>query len=69
MREFCRTLGAVVSRPCWLPAPAFALKAALGEMADELLLAGQRVLPARLQAEGFRFAHTDLEATMREILY
>lgn len=50
-------LGALLHRPTLLPAPAFALRLAMGEMADELLLAGQRALPARLLASGFSFDH------------
>jgi hypothetical protein len=41
---------------------------ALGEMANELLLASARVTPARLTASGFSFSHEDLESTLREIL-
>ena len=47
-REFARTLGAVLGRPAALPAPAFALRLLLGEMADAAILAGQRVEPTRL---------------------
>jgi len=50
-------LGTLLHRPTRLPAPSFALRLAMGEMADELLLAGQRALPARLQASGFSYDH------------
>src|SRR6185369_7876161 len=46
--EFTKTLGRVLGRPTILPMPAFAARIAFGEMADELLLGGQRVLPKRL---------------------
>ncbi|MBG0776016.1 MAG: TIGR01777 family protein [Desulfovibrionaceae bacterium] len=55
MREFCRELGQALHRPSWLPVPGFALRAALGEMAAELVLGGQRVIPRKLGASGFRF--------------
>lgn len=53
--EVSRALGLALGRPCWLPAPAFAFKLALGEMSG-LLLDGQRVEPAALKASGYRFA-------------
>ncbi|MEN1679566.1 MAG: TIGR01777 family oxidoreductase [Planctomycetota bacterium] len=67
-REFTKTLGRVLSRPTVAPAPAFGLRLAFGEMADEMLLAGARVLPTRLQAAGFEFQSTDLEPTLRRLL-
>ncbi|MBM4153866.1 MAG: TIGR01777 family protein [Lentisphaerae bacterium] len=68
-REFAATLGRVLRRPAVLPAPAFALRLLLGrEMADELLLSGARVVPARLLAAGFRFAHPDPEPALRRML-
>lgn len=68
MKEFCDILGKVLNRPAWLNVPAFAVRAALGEMADEMLLSGQRVLPARLSAAGFKFKYPDLKKTLSEIL-
>jgi uncharacterized protein (TIGR01777 family) len=66
-REFARTLGRVLRRPAFMPAPVFALRIALGEMADALLLNGQRVLPARAEAQGFRFEYPTLEPALRAI--
>ena len=57
--EFTRALGRALGRPTLLPAPAIALRAALGEMAG-LLLEGQRVLPTRARAAGFGFRHPEL---------
>jgi NAD dependent epimerase/dehydratase family enzyme len=65
--ELARTLGRVLSRPSFVPAPAFAIRLALGELADALILGGQRVLPARVQALGYEFTHETLEAALREI--
>ena len=65
-REFARTLGKVLGRPAVMPAPAFALRIALGEMAD-MLLTGQRVLPAKAELLGFRFRHPLLEPALRAI--
>ena len=60
--EFARELGRALHRPALLPAPAFALRLALGaEMANEILLAGQRVLPHRASAEGFTFERPTLD--------
>jgi len=66
--EFTKTLGHVLSRPTVAPMPAFAARLAFGEMADELLLTGQRVVPKRLIESGYRFRHEDLEAALRHVL-
>jgi len=67
-REFTRALGRALSRPTWFPAPAPLLRLALGEMAEALLLASTRVVPARLEAGGFRFLHADPEGALRSVL-
>jgi uncharacterized protein (TIGR01777 family) len=67
-RDFTRILGRVLSRPTPFPAPAVALRLVLGEMADGTLLSSARVLPRRLLASGFRFAHPDLETALRHVL-
>jgi hypothetical protein len=48
--------------------PAFAARLAFGEMADELLLASQRVEPAKLIASGYPFQFSDLKRALQEIL-
>ena len=63
--EFTQVLGRVLNRPPLLPAPATALRLALGEMADALLLASTRVRPTRLIESGYRFRFTDLEELLR----
>ena len=63
--DFAKTAGRVLGRPSVLPAPAFALRLAFGEMADEILLGGQRVVPRRTQAEGFTFNRPALESSLR----
>lgn len=65
--EFSRTLGRVLGRPSWLKAPAFALRLALGEMADALVLGGQRVLPDIAREHGFTFRYPTLEPALRAI--
>jgi len=64
-RGFTRALGRALHRPAIMPMPGFALRIALGEMAGEILLGGQRVVPARAAAEGFSFAYPDLDVAMR----
>ncbi|WP_089274926.1 TIGR01777 family oxidoreductase [Humidesulfovibrio mexicanus] len=59
-RGFARTLGRLLGRPAVLPAPAFALRLALGQMADEVLLSGVNAVPSRLLAAGFRFQRPTL---------
>jgi NAD dependent epimerase/dehydratase family enzyme len=66
--EFTRTLGRVLARPTLLPLPAFAARIALGEMADELLLASTRVEPAKLLSSRFGFRHRELEPALRDLL-
>jgi uncharacterized protein (TIGR01777 family) len=66
-REFAQTLGKVMGRPAALPAPAFALRLALGEMAT-LLLDGQRAVPKRLLELGFEFDFPELEPALRDLL-
>ena len=65
---FTRTLARVLGRPAILPAPASALRLAFGEMADALLLAGQRVEPRALAESGYRFRQPDLEDALRHLL-
>jgi TIGR01777 family protein len=66
---FARTLARVLGRPAVLPVPAWALRLVLGRaLADETLLASQRVRPAALAAGGYRFRHQNLEAALRHVL-
>ena len=67
--EFTKTLGQVLSRPTFLPVPAFGVRLAFGEMADALLLASQRVEPEILKARGFAFSFARLEPTLKHILH
>ena len=67
-RAFTRTLGRVLGRPAFLPAPAFALRALFGEMADGALLASARVTPGRLLAAGHAFRLPGLEDALRHLL-
>ena len=66
--EFTRALARVLHRPALLPAPRFALRLALGEMADALLFSSQRVTPQRLLALNYRFLHSNLESALQSIL-
>lgn len=68
-RDFARALGRVLHRPAFMPVPAFALRLAFGrEMADEVLLGGQRVVPSRAAAEGFTFAYPDIAGALRHAM-
>jgi hypothetical protein len=66
--EFTKTLGRVLSRPTIFPMPAFAARAAFGQMGQELLLSGQRVEPARLLESGYTFQFPQLDAALRHML-
>jgi uncharacterized protein len=63
-REFAKALGRALRRPAFMPAPAFAMKLAFGQMAEEALLAGQHVVPTRAGREGFRFERPTLENSL-----
>ena len=65
--EFARALGAALHRPTVLPTPAFALRLLFGEMAD-ILLTGQRVVPKRATAEGFKFKYPELPSALSSVL-
>jgi hypothetical protein len=66
--EFARTLGRVLHRPAVMPLPAFAARLALGEMADSLLLASQRVRPHTLEEVGYQFRNPTLDDAIRKAL-
>ena len=66
--EFTRILGRVLSRPTIFPMPAFAARLAFGQMADELLLASQRVEPAKLISSGYPFRFGRLEDCLQDLL-
>src|SRR5438132_7040499 len=66
--EFTRVLAKEMHRPALFPAPAIALRLALGEMADALLLSSQRVAPQALEKLGYRFLHPDLNSALSAIL-
>ena len=61
-------LAKALHRPALFPAPAFALRLALGEMADALLLSSQRVAPQRLQQLGYSFLHAELSKALNAVL-
>jgi uncharacterized protein (TIGR01777 family) len=63
-KEFCQTLAKVMHRPCWASVPSFALRMALGDMA-EMLLTGQRVIPAVAEKSGYRFRYPTLEPALQ----
>ncbi len=66
-REFARALGAALGRPASLPAPAWALRLLLGEMAD-MVLTSYRTVPKALRARSFAFEHKDLDVALKGLL-
>lgn len=66
--EFAGTLAAVLSRPALFPFPALAARLVFGEMADQLMLASQRVQPAKLQASGYSFRFPELRKALEDLL-
>jgi uncharacterized protein (TIGR01777 family) len=66
-REFARALGRAMHRPALIPAPAFALRLALGEMAESLVLTGQRVVPQCALSHKFHFRYPEIDLAFRGI--
>ena len=68
-RDFTGALGRALHRPAVLAVPGFALRVALGsDLASEMVLAGQRVLPAKLNASGYLFDHADIDTALAALL-
>jgi hypothetical protein len=67
-KQFFKTLGKVMKRPSWFHVPAFMLKILLGEMAEGLVLSGQRAIPKKLLDAGFEFNYPELENALKDIL-
>jgi hypothetical protein len=66
-KEFSRALGKALKRPAFAPVPAFAIRTLYGEMAD-IVIHGQRAVPERTQALGYRFGHPELSKALRSAL-
>ena len=66
-QDFARALGRAMHRPAVMPAPAFALRLLLGEMADGLLLSGQNAVPEKAQRAGFTFRYPQLDAALASL--
>ena len=66
-KELTRQIAKALKRPAFIPAPAFALRALLGEMADGLLLSSSRILPEALEKSGFQFSSPDLQSALESL--
>jgi len=66
--DFTKTLASVLGRPAFFSVPAFAVRFGLGEMAQELMLASQRVEPTKLKASGYRFQFQDLRTALEDLV-
>lgn len=64
-KEFTEVLGKILNRPTFLPLPKFAAKLAFGEMAEELLLTSQRVVPEKLKKQGYQFLFPQLKDALK----
>jgi hypothetical protein len=62
---FTDALGRALGRPTLIPVPALAVRAAFGQLGEEALLWGQRVLPVKLERSGFRFLYEGVEDSLR----
>ena len=68
MSQFCTSLGKAMRRPSWLRVPSVVLKVAIGEMAEGLVLVGQKAIPKKLAANGFDFKYQDVDTALGAIL-
>jgi NAD dependent epimerase/dehydratase family enzyme len=66
--EFTKTFGRVLHRPAPWWVPGIAMKAVLGQAAEEMTLFGQRAAPRALQRAGFEFRHNDLESALAAVV-
>ena len=66
-KELTKQIAKALKRPALIPAPAFALRALLGEMADGLLLSSSRILPETLEKSGFQFSSPDLQSALESL--
>ena len=66
--EFTKTLGKVLSRPTPFALPETLLKTIFGQMGEEILVSGARVMPDKLVESGYNFRHPDLESGLRHLL-
>ncbi|MBN2010248.1 TIGR01777 family oxidoreductase [candidate division KSB1 bacterium] len=67
-KEFFAAFAQAIQRPSWFPVPYFILRTLAGELANEMILNGQRVIPKRLLEVGYRFQYEDIQTVMRQIL-
>ena len=67
-REFTKTLGHLIKRPTFFNVPGFAVRLALGEMGEEMLLASSRVIPQKLLDHGYTFKYPHLELALKDLL-
>lgn len=65
--QFTKTLGSILGRPTFIPAPRFALQAVLGELAG-FVLSSQKVIPEKTERAGFKFRFGQLERALRAVL-
>ncbi len=66
-KDLTKQIAKALKRPAFIPAPAFALRALLGEMADGLLLSSSRILPEALEKSGFQFSSPDLQSALESL--
>lgn len=67
-KDFCQKLGRALKRPYWMPVPGFLLRWFYGKMAEETILSGQKVMPARLTEAGYEFVFPEVKNALADIL-
>ena len=67
-QQFTKALGTVLNRPTFFSVPAVAIKLAMGQMGEELLLTGKRILPRKIQDAGYTFLYENLEEALADVI-
>jgi len=67
-QQFTKALGKVLNRPTFFSMPAVAIKFAMGQMGEELLLTGKRILPIKIQDAGYTFLYENLEEALADVI-
>lgn len=66
--DFTRAFGRALGRPALFPVPAFVLRTGFGQMADELMIQGQKVIPEKAQNSGFVFKYPEIDKALADIV-
>jgi uncharacterized protein len=67
-KQLVKRIGAILNRPIWLPIPRFVLRLIFGDMAKEVILANQNIIPVKIEQAGFKFEYFDIDIVLKNLL-